>query len=53
MCQNESPGISPNMVFKISGNKAFTASLRGTVFQPVVLHSKASHMDSQLRHALL
>lgn len=53
MFQNESPGISPNLAFKISGNKAFTTSLRETIFQPVVLHSKAFHKDSQFRHALL
>jgi len=50
--QNESPGVSPNPAFKISGNKAFTTSLRETIFQPTVLHSKAFHPDSQLKHAL-
>lgn len=40
--QNDSPGISPNLAFKISGNKAFTTSLRETIFQPTVLHSKPS-----------
>lgn len=50
--QNDPPGISPNLAFKVSGNKAFTTSLRETIFQPTVLYSKAFHPDSQLKHAL-